>query len=117
MKIELPWPPTETHPNSRKHWAVKMRVVKNYRHQCYMAARSYRIDPAYEGDFEIKLVFRPKVNRKRDVDNLIAQVKAGLDGLADALQIDDSRFKTLTGTIGETHKPGIVEVTLEPVQK
>jgi crossover junction endodeoxyribonuclease RusA len=116
MKIDLPWPPQETHPNCRKHWAVKMRAVRNYRRNCHVAtmvqlqSKSHAV-PA--GDLQLTLTFHPKTNRKRDIDNLIAQMKAGLDGVADALKIDDSRFRKVAGTIGEQLSPGKVEVEIE----
>ena len=41
----------------------------------------------------IALTFHPPDKRKRDWDNLIAQMKSGLDGLADALKVDDSKWR------------------------
>jgi crossover junction endodeoxyribonuclease RusA len=41
----------------------------------------------------VHLHFVPPDRRRRDLDNLIASMKAGLDGLADALGVDDSRWK------------------------
>ena len=39
------------------------------------------------------MVFYPPCRRTRDKDNLLASMKSGLDGLADALAVNDSRFK------------------------
>ena len=41
---------------------------------------------------EFKFTFHPPDKRKRDVDNVIASLKALIDGLADAWGIDDSEF-------------------------
>lgn len=46
------------------------------------------------------------------MDNCIAAMKAGLDGLADVLGVDDSRWE-LVATIGEPRKGGAVAVTVE----
>jgi len=118
MKIDLPWPPQETHPNCRKHWAVKMRAVRSYRRNCHVATMvqlQSKSQSVPSGDLQLTLTFHPKTNRKRDIDNLIAQMKAGLDGVADALKIDDSRFRKVAGIIGEQLSPGKVEVEIESV--
>jgi crossover junction endodeoxyribonuclease RusA len=39
-----------------------------------------------------KIAFLPPDNHRRDLDNMIASFKAGLDGLSDAIGIDDSEF-------------------------
>lgn len=41
----------------------------------------------------VSLTFLPPDRRRRDLDNLIASMKSGLDVLADALGVDDNRFK------------------------
>lgn len=46
------------------------------------------------------------------MDNCIAAMKAGLDGLADVLGVDDSRWE-LAATMGEPRKGGAVAVTVE----
>jgi hypothetical protein len=47
----------------------------------------------------------------RDFDNAIASLKASLDGLADALRVDDNRFR-LSFAWGEPCKPGRVEIVI-----
>jgi crossover junction endodeoxyribonuclease RusA len=41
----------------------------------------------------VGLVFVPPDKRHRDADNMLAAMKAGLDGLADVLGVDDSRWR------------------------
>ena len=116
MKIDLPWPPSEAHPNCRKHWAQKMRAVRKYRRNCHVATMVQLHSTSHSlprGELQVTLTFFPKTNRKRDIDNLIAQMKSGLAGLADALKIDDSRFKMVAGRLGEIQSPGKVEVEIE----
>lgn len=40
----------------------------------------------------LNLTFTPPTRRRFDLDNLLARMKAGLDGLADVLGVDDSRW-------------------------
>ena len=45
-----------------------------------------------DAELTIELAFYPPDRRRRDKDNLVACMKAAIDGLADALGVDDSRF-------------------------
>lgn len=89
--IELPWPPKAVHPNARTHWAPKARATKRMRHDAAWAAKEARVKVG-DGPVHISLTFYPPDKRRRDLDGCISSCKAYLDGLADALGIDDSRF-------------------------
>ena len=96
MIIDLPWFPNELSPNSRKHWAVVADAKKRYREACWaMTKQAGVITIPEEVPVHISIQFYPPSNRKYDLDNLLASMKAGLDGVAQALNVDDSRF-TLT---------------------
>jgi crossover junction endodeoxyribonuclease RusA len=55
----------------------------------------------------------PPDKRRRDWDNVIASLKSGLDGIADALGIDDSRFRLSIEMLPEVAKGGRVDVVLD----
>ena len=59
----------------------------------------------------VKFTFHPSNKRRRDIDNLISATKAHRDGIADALNIDDSRF-ILTAEIGPVKPRACVEVRI-----
>lgn len=61
---------------------------------------------------ELNITFNPPDRRRRDLDNMLAACKAYLDGISDALGVDDSNFK-LTIQKGEVVKGGqvVVEVS------
>src|SRR3546814_1232582 len=44
------------------------------------------------GDIRVVLTFYPPDRRQRDRDNLLSNCKASLDGIADSLGVNDSRF-------------------------
>lgn len=48
-----------------------------------------------DGNLRTELMFYKPTRRSMDHDNLLARMKAGLDGVADALAIDDRRFNPL----------------------
>lgn len=91
--IELPWPPRELNPNARVHWSKRSKAAKAYRRDCRVLTRASGV-VAPEGRVLLVLEFVPPDLRRRDDDNLIAAFKAGRDGIADALGIDDTRFVT-----------------------
>ena len=108
--VILPWPPQALSPNARPHWAAKSKAAKAYRMQCFLfATKAGLVAPA--GRILLQLEFLPPTARRRDDDNLLASFKAGRDGLADALGIDDSLFVSQV-QIGEVHPGGAVRVTL-----
>ena len=68
-----------------------------------------------EGRALLALEFVAPDKRKRDDDNMLAAFKAGRDGLADALGIDDNRFVTQISVSGETAKGGMVRVEIRGI--
>lgn len=92
-EVTLPWPPTALSPNARVHWAKRARAASAYRMACGWACKAAGLE-APEGDrIDLFVVFVPPTRRNRDDDNLVASFKAGRDGIADALGIDDRRFR------------------------
>ena len=60
------------------------------------------------------IVTRPKCRRNRDDDNTVAMLKASLDGIAQALGVDDSQFQLGSVTEGEKSTRPHVLITLTP---
>lgn len=87
---------------------------KRYRADCAwstIAAGIRRIDAAA---LRVRITFHPPDARARDTDNMLASIKAGLDGVADVIGIDDSRW-TLVLARGAPERRGRVELVLEPL--
>lgn len=110
--VVLPWPPAELNPNKRLHWAVKRKHVKAYRDACCLLAREAGLSVDWEGDVCLWVNFYPPDRRRRDDDNLVAAFKAGRDGMADALGVDDKRFRVYPYLHESPVKGGKVSVTL-----
>jgi crossover junction endodeoxyribonuclease RusA len=92
MIVTYPWMPKELNPNSRDHWAKKAKKVKEYRYACWALTKEANL-PQSDGNvatLEIKF-FKPNKMR-RDLDNCLASFKAGLDGISEAIGLDDSKF-------------------------
>lgn len=109
-EIVLPWPPRELSPNGRVHWAKKAKAARAYRQACYLLAKQARLVAPATERIPLLVTFLPPDRRRRDDDNCIGAFKAGRDGLADALGVDDRRFQctyTVVDQIG-----GMVRVRL-----
>jgi crossover junction endodeoxyribonuclease RusA len=117
FSVTLPWPDPALNPNRKngKRWtsvhALKVRA-KTDAHYLTMAAMADLGIPDLGAQIPLTLTFHAPDRRARDADNLLAQSKALLDGFANALGVDDSRFEPITirRVIGK--KPGalVVEV-------
>ena len=110
--ICLPWPPKELSPNARGHWSKKAKAAKSYRHACRIITFASGIK-APEGKVLLVLEFVPPDRRERDDDNLVACFKAGRDGIADALGINDNRFTTQFSLSTDVAKDGMVLVRIK----
>lgn len=94
IELTLPWPPSALSPNARLHWSKIAKAKKAYRKACYVLALEAGLRGVdWEGDIHFWIDFYPPDKRQRDDDNMIAAFKSGRDGLADALGVDDKRFR------------------------
>ena len=113
VTISLPWPPSELSPNGpHGHWAKRAKAKKAYRNACFITTREQRQNCPPGKSFDVLLTFVPPDRRRYDRDNLVARMKSGLDGLAQAWLIDDRLFVRVAGEIAEARQParGAAEV-------
>jgi crossover junction endodeoxyribonuclease RusA len=99
-------------PNARVHWAKLASVKKTYRLACAWQAKEQgaklnRTDRPVLLEMEF---YKPN-RRAMDRDNLLARMKAGLDGVCDALGIDDRIFSVVTIRVSD-QIGGFVKVRL-----
>lgn len=95
VEIELPWPASELSPNQRGHWSHLYKARRAYRRECCVEVEAQVAwDQVLPEHLHLHLAFHRPSRRAYDIDNLIARMKAGIDGVCDALQIDDNRFKS-----------------------
>ena len=121
--LVVPWPAAGLNPNARHgHPTYKARLVKAYRETCWALAieqlGSWRLShklPA-DGAVRVHLDFFPPSAAARDDDNLEAAFKAGRDGIAQAIRVDDARWQVTRRLRSELRAKngGCVVVTIEP---
>lgn len=89
-EITVPWPSAELSSNSRAHWARKSRatsIARQYAKAVCLATPRIECSP----DATIFVEYYPP-NFRRDRHNIPAMLKPYIDGIADAMGCDDSRF-------------------------
>lgn len=107
MIIELPWPSSKLSPNAPVAWREKILIKKKYKRDCKMLSMGKKIS----GDkIPVKITFHPPDNRKRDIDNMLASIKYGIDGMCEALGIDDNVLRPMTLDVGEKVKHGKIVI-------
>jgi crossover junction endodeoxyribonuclease RusA len=112
LHLTLPWPPSDLSPNARTHWARLAKAKRDYRSACAWTARGQGAVRLDADRLHLTLEFVPPNRRAYDLDNCLARMKSGLDGLADVLGVDDSRWtlticKAPAGEIGGLVRVGI----------
>lgn len=115
LAVRLPWPPKELSPNARLHWAKLARAKAAYRQTCGWEVKRHAaaFGAGPHEQLVLTLEFFAPNKRSRDQDNLLASMKAGLDGMADALGINDSRWTVVLAPLAyDDRKAGYVVATL-----
>lgn len=87
ITIRLDWPYEELSPNYRGHWRKVANAKHVYRTACKVLARAAmdcKTQYPLQGPIEGHLLYITTAMRGYDTDNLIAWIKAGVDGIADA---------------------------------
>ncbi|MDE2468784.1 MAG: hypothetical protein KGL35_08580 [Bradyrhizobium sp.] len=116
--VYLAWPDRRLTPNSHGHWRPKYEAAKTARSIAATAAYFHGLHRVGwgEGEINVHITAFPPDRRRRDRDNLLASLKASMDGLADGMQVDDSRFVYHAVKWGEPRKGGEIEVTFSNPQ-
>lgn len=113
--IHLDWPEKELWPNSRVHWAV-LAECREYQKFCAAVTcidaglENYPFDTSA---LTLDMTFHPPDKRKRDLDNMLAAMKAAIDGIAETIGVDDSMF-SISLSRGEIAKGGRVSISIKP---
>lgn len=111
--IRLPWPPKELSPNSRKDRRGTTGKRAAYREAGFYAAKEARA--VIPEDAMLAIKFFPPDDRRRDLDNMLASIKVGLDGIAKAAGVDDCGW-ALTLARHKPIKGGAVLVHVIPAE-
>lgn len=114
MNVTLPWPDRVLHPNARVHWTVRAKAGRKARALAGWTALASGLAPLSATRLAIVAAFTPPDNRTRDTDGMLSAIKAYLDGIADVVGVDDSRWDIILRREAP-QKPGSVCIRIEGV--
>lgn len=117
IEFTLPFPSTKLNPNQSKgmHWAATSKLRKDARQFAFVQARHVCCGQALfgdAGDVALTVTFVMPDRRARDRDNLLAALKPSLDGVAEAIGVNDSRFEPITIRREFGARPGMVRIQI-----
>lgn len=113
--VTLPWPPAALTPNGQHgHWSKKAGAARAYKENCAWACKAAHLLKMDTSAVRVTVTFYPPSNRAYDLDNQLARIKQGLDAVAEAIGVDDSRWLSISLHRGEKRKGGEVEVHIQP---
>lgn len=116
VRIELSWPAKELSPNARVHHMALHRFKKAAKTEAQLATKIARpFDWGHDGPLAIHITAHPpKAWRTGDDDNLTARMKAALDGIAEALGVNDRQFSNPTIEWADRTERGKIIVSVSP---
>jgi crossover junction endodeoxyribonuclease RusA len=110
--ITLPWPAKQVWPNFRQshHWRTYAQPVKDQREMAFWTAKSAKLRPVWVGEhIPLTVTISPPDRRRRDRDGMTGACKSILDGIADAMGVDDQNFAP-TYVFTDPVKGGLITV-------
>lgn len=115
--IRIAWPVATLSPNSRANRFAVMTAKKKARESAFYSTKASKLDASnWVGDISVTYIMHPRTARTWDDDNFIAAMKSARDGIAQALGVNDKRFRTMPVQLGARDKVAWVEVILTPVE-
>lgn len=92
--VFLPYPDRRLSPNNRTWGSVKFLggIQEKAKSDAFKLSKHLKGVTVERG---VRITFYVPDNRRRDLDNLLASMKHALDGVAVAMEVDDSTFRPL----------------------
>lgn len=106
-------------PNARGHWAPKARAAARFREAARLATLG-ALSPDLRDDladipeigYTVAVSWERRRTGMRDEDNVLASCKAAIDGVAEAIGIDDRRFRVRGISLDSASRLGVTTITL-----
>jgi len=111
--IVLPFPPSSLSGHNNGAWHGKSALVKRHRDDAHVLTKAARVKVPAKGDIVIRIRFVPP-NDRGDRVNYPIRIKPQLDGIAQALGVNDKRFLPIY-EFAAPESPGRVEVSFPEV--
>lgn len=108
--IVLPFPSSALSGHAKGHWHSKSGPTAKHRQWAFDATLAAKPGVPAQGDVRLHIHFVPP-DRRGDRVNFWNRCKPYIDGIAEALSINDARFLP-SMSFAEPEKPGRVEVRI-----
>lgn len=116
ITLRLPFPPRDLNPNNKngRHWGSTHAVKKSYERDCWASTLEVLGRDSFipNGPVRATLIFQYPGNLW-DIDNSVAAIKSGIDGVARALKINDAIIDPVTVYRQQGVAPGAVLLELQ----
>jgi len=114
ITVALPWPDKALWQNRRTHWTIVRNATKSLRQRAHFEAQwAGSRHLTITGQPHLAWTIHPPDKRRRDLPNVIAALKPAIDGIQDALGIDDQHFlHEWPQEFGEFVQGGKITVTI-----
>jgi len=100
IEVHLSWPDSSLFPNRKggQHWATYQRAKVSARLEGFMAAKqAMGCKPVrLNNRTPVSITFHAPDRRRRDADGMYGAIKHHIDGIAQALGVDDSIFRPVS---------------------
>ncbi len=121
IHIELPWPSADLSPNARMNAFAHASAKKKAKNAAWGLTKAVMgplgiVAGSFVGPIRITYTFHPAMTRARDDDNFASRMKAGRDGIALALGVDDKHFTQQPVIFAEVTDRPRVMVMVEPAE-
>lgn len=110
--IVLPFPPASLSGHAGGHWRSKSTPTAKHREWARLATLAAGVTAPSTGDIALYIRFIPP-DRRSDRSNFPNRLKAGIDGIAQALGVNDRRFLP-SYEFSDPEPPCRVEVRVGP---
>jgi len=87
-------------------------MKKSCRRDCGLIAKLSGLGKINADALDVKVTFFPPDKRRRDLDNMLASLKSGLDGVSDVVGIDDSKWTLSVSKAATIERNGMVKLEL-----
>lgn len=92
-RVILDYPPNVLSRNARPPRHLRTKATAKYRRDCAALTMAAKLTVPAEGDIAVRIDFFPPAGNRPDDDEPVGRFKAGQDGVADGLKVDDRRFR------------------------
>jgi len=93
------------------------RAKKQYGELCAWHCVLLKTKEMYDAErIAARITFFPPDRRRRDMDNMLAAIKAGIDSVAAHIGVDDSKWVMTLALAPEPRESGGVEILMEAVE-